>query len=83
MLNLEEKFTNIDRTTVMVDRKEVNIDYTDYKGVRSLRRILPVRLDYGKNQWHKENQYMIVALDLDRDEIRTFSIKDIHKWTES
>lgn len=65
-----------------MNKKEVNIDYTDYKGVRSLRRILPVRMVYGSSQWHKEGYY-IVAIDLDRDEIRTFSIQDIHSWKES
>jgi predicted DNA-binding transcriptional regulator YafY len=65
-----------------MNRKPVTIDYTNYKGERAIRKILPVRLDCGKNQWHKEDQYFIVAIDLEKDEIRTFSIKDIHKWTE-
>ena len=62
--------------------KVVTIDYTNYKGERAPRHIVPMRVDYGKNQWHPKACYMLTAMDVDKNEIRAFAIKDIHEWIE-
>jgi len=64
------------------NQRTVTIDYTNYRGERATRRIVPVRMDWGKNQYHTKPCWMITALDCDKDEIRTFAIKDIHSWVE-
>lgn len=66
----------------MKDR-HVTIDYTNHAGVRSLRRIMPdtYGLQFGSSEWHPEPQYLLTAHDFDRDDSRTFAVKDIHSWT--
>lgn len=59
----------------------VEIDYTNHEGKRSLRRINPWYIVYGANQWHKEEQWLLQARDVDKDATRTFAMKDIHSWT--
>lgn len=59
----------------------ITIDYTNWRGERSQRRILPHSLRYGTNQWHPTEQWLLAAHDLDRDEEREFAMVSIHSWT--
>lgn len=60
--------------------REVVIDYTNYRGERSLRRIRPTAWDWGSNEWHTDEQWLLVAWDLDKDASRTFALSGIHSW---
>lgn len=60
--------------------QEVLIDYTNHRGVRSVRGIRPLRVSFENNEWHPETQWLLEAVDLGRDEIRTFAMKNIHSW---
>ncbi len=60
--------------------KVVIIDYTNYRGERSERRILPSSMAHTSNQWHREPQWLLTAMDLAKGELRTFAMKDIHSW---
>ena len=81
---IEAKLMERGRKTLASYREgEVTIDYTNWQGVRGLRRILPKSLDWGKNQWHPEDQWLLVATDLEKSEPRTFAVKDIHSWNGS
>ena len=62
--------------------KEVYIDYTNYRGERSVRRILPERLYFGRTEYHPEDQWLLDAHDLGKDVSRTYAMKDIHKWSD-
>lgn len=59
----------------------VKIDYTNWQGKRSVRRIFPMVLRFTKTEWHPEEQWMLLARDLDKDELRDFAMKDIHSWS--
>lgn len=58
----------------------VIIDYTNWKGVRMNRKISPIRIFWGQNTYHPEEQYLLEAYDLDKLEIRYFAMKDVHSW---
>lgn len=60
---------------------KVIIDYTNWQGERSTRTILPIRMYWGSNEWHKEDQWLLEAHDLDKRAVRNFAFKDIHSWT--
>ena len=65
-------------------KQAVVIDYTNWKGSRRWRYILPKGLAYRSDQWHPQAQWMIEAVDLqDKDHKGTkfFPLADIHKWT--
>jgi hypothetical protein len=60
---------------------EVVIDYTNWKGVRRLRKILPMTISFGHNQYHPEEQWLLEAMDLeDNYAVKSFSLKDVHSW---
>jgi predicted DNA-binding transcriptional regulator YafY len=64
----------------MNPRKEVVIDYTNWRGERSKRRIRPHQIVFENNEWHPETQWLLEAADLEKGEMRTFALANIHSW---
>lgn len=58
------------------------IDYTNWRGVRSKRLILPLRLSEVQNEYHPIRCAAIVAFCLEKREVREFSISHIHSWLD-
>lgn len=59
----------------------VVIDYTNWKGVRGMRRILPIRWVFvHDNEYHPGNQWLLKAFDFERDDYRDFAMSGIHSW---
>jgi predicted DNA-binding transcriptional regulator YafY len=61
-------------------RKEVVIDYTNWRGERGLRRICPLRVVFENNEWHPNTQWLLEAIDVERGVERTFALANIHSW---
>ncbi|OIO49647.1 MAG: hypothetical protein CO042_02540 [Parcubacteria group bacterium CG_4_9_14_0_2_um_filter_41_8] len=64
-----------------MDNKEIKILYTNWKGETTIRRIIPKKIVFESNEWHKEEQWCLRAHDCDKDTERTFACKDIKQWT--
>lgn len=60
--------------------KTVKILYTNYRGEKGYREILPEKIWFGSTQWHKEEQWLLDALDVKKGELRNFAMKDIQEW---
>ena len=60
--------------------KAVKIVYTNYKGVTATRSIVPIELLFGHNEWHTQDQWLMIALDIEKNAERTFALKDISSW---
>ena len=58
----------------------VTIDYTNYRGERGIRRIVPQQIEFGSNEWHPEPQWLLKAWDCEKKAERLFSLGDIHRW---
>lgn len=65
----------------MESKKIVTIVYTNYKGITKHRRIIPKEILFGHNDWHKEDQWLMNAFDIQKNADRTFAIKDIKSWS--
>lgn len=63
-----------------MNNKEVKILYTNWKGETRIRRIIPINIEYKSTDWHKEEQWILNALDAEKNEKRGFAIKDIKSW---
>ncbi len=65
-----------------------SIDYTNWKGERRWRTIVPIRVEFTATKWHPQPQWMLEAADLEdvgpdgypRDKF--FAMKDIHGFAE-
>lgn len=62
------------------DPKIVKVNYTNYKGETSTRIIIPKVIYFGANEWHHEQQWIMVVFDVEKNALREFAIKDIHEW---
>ena len=57
--------------------KSIQFDYVNWKGKKSARNAEPVEIIYASNDYHPEKQWLLVAIDLDKGESRTFAMKDM------
>lgn len=60
----------------------VQIDYTNWRGERAVRVIKPLTMMFTSNEWHPEPQWMVYALDIEKDAARWFPMQNIHSWKE-
>jgi hypothetical protein len=51
--------------------------YKNYKGEVSTRRVIPERVYFGSNEFHKGDQWLMKAWDLDKDAEREFALADV------
>lgn len=65
----------------MAEEEAVYIDYTNYRGERAWRRIIPGAIRFDATDWHPGQQWLLDATDVERQAERTFAMKDIHAWT--
>lgn len=58
---------------------ELKFTYKNWKGEISERRIdaHSIKIYYGEVEWHQGEQWLMEAIDLKKEEFRTFAIKDI------
>lgn len=68
------------RKRIMETKETVTICYLNWKGSLGIRRILPKRIWWGKTEYHPEEQWLLDAIDLEKNLERTFAMKDIHFW---
>ena len=56
----------------------VLIDYTNWRGERAVREVVPISMKFGANEWHPQEQWMMLAHDIAKDESRWFAMSGIH-----
>lgn len=60
---------------------EVEIDYTNWRGERRIRRILPTgEIAFKDTPSHPEVQWLLEAVDPEDNKTKWFAMKDIHSW---
>jgi predicted DNA-binding transcriptional regulator YafY len=63
--------------------RSVKIDYTNWRGERSIREIVPSRIFHGTSDWHAMPQWLMSAWDVEKQAMRDFALKDIHQWFDN
>lgn len=61
----------------------LNFNYTNYRGERSERRVIPEKVWIGSTEWHPEPCLLMTAYDIDKAAHRDFKVSDIDpvSWT--
>ena len=62
-------------------KKQVSIVCANYKGETRERNIIPEKIIFASNKWHKVRQWLLIAYDVDKKSDRTFAMKDISKFS--
>ena len=65
-----------------IKARRVEIEYTNYRGERGRRVIVPTLLYFGSTPWHTEPQWLLSAYDVAKGAARTFAMRDIHDWVD-
>jgi hypothetical protein len=76
LLSYSKEFTGEN----LMNEQTVTIEYTNWRGEKGMRKILPEKIYFGSTEWHKEPQWLLRALDLEKNASRDFAIKDICSW---
>lgn len=63
-----------------VENKKVVIDYTNWKGERSVRTVTPRLFFWGSTNYHPDPQWLMTAIDEDKNAERTFALSGVHSW---
>lgn len=64
----------------MKKEQTVEILYTNWKGETRKRAILPISIEFKATEWHKEEQWILNAFDIEKGEDRSFAMADIKEW---
>ncbi len=57
------------------------LPYKNWRGEISTRKILPIRLEFGATEWHPEPQWLLIAIDVEKNVERSFALKDFNPPT--
>jgi hypothetical protein len=60
----------------------VEIDYTNWKGVRRIRTVRPIEMWWGMTRYHLAPQFFVKAIDLETNDRCDFAMQDIHSWKQ-
>jgi predicted DNA-binding transcriptional regulator YafY len=60
--------------------RAVTFAYTNHRGEKSRRRVVPSGIRFGSTQYHAAPQWLLEGFDLDRQAERTFAMQDVEDW---
>jgi len=69
-----------DLNTMAEPGARVVIDYTNHKGERREREIVPEEIEFRSTPYHPERQWVLQAWDVEKKARRTFPLRFIHSW---
>jgi predicted DNA-binding transcriptional regulator YafY len=58
----------------------LHIAYMNWKGVIRERIIVPIKMWYGKTDWHPVPQYLLEALDVEDGKVKDFAMAGFDHW---
>lgn len=57
--------------------RSIRFTYTNWRGITAVRTIRPISVWFGSTEWHPEPQWLMHGIDLGRDELRDFAMRDM------
>lgn len=60
--------------------RNVKIVYVNHRGETGVRSIIPLEIVFRATEYHPEEQWLLVAYDLDRKGQRQFAFNNIRAW---
>ncbi len=60
--------------------KAIPVRYKNWKGEVAVRNIIPLSVFYGSNDFHKDVQWLMKVWDMEKQDYRTYALKDILEW---
>jgi predicted DNA-binding transcriptional regulator YafY len=54
--------------------------YTNWQGETAERSVIPIKIWYGKTDFHPKEQWFLKAIDVEKNAQRDFALKDIKSF---
>ena len=58
----------------------LQFQYKNWLGKVSIRTVIPYEIWFGSTEFHKKEQYLLRAFDMDKKAERNFALKDVIKF---
>jgi len=58
----------------------LQFEYKNWLGKVSKRKVIPYEVWYGSTEFHKKEQYLLRAFDVDKNAERNFALKDVVRF---
>ncbi len=55
----------------------LNFTYTNHRGEMAVRHVRPLFMEFVATEWHPEAQWILRAIDMDKDVERLFAMRDM------
>jgi predicted DNA-binding transcriptional regulator YafY len=55
----------------------ITVRYKNYRGEIAVRTLVPVKLWWGSNEYHTQEQWLLTAWDIERNAYRDYALQDI------
>jgi hypothetical protein len=65
--------------TMIVPGKFIQFKYVNYKGVEATRVCKVYGFMFGSNEYHKEEQMLLIGMDLEKEATRSYAVKDMRE----
>ncbi len=61
-------------------KNPIKVEYTNYRGEKGIRTIIPLNFFFGSNEYHTQEQWLLRVWDCDRQAERIYAAKEITRW---
>lgn len=58
----------------------IKVEYTNYRGEKEVRTIIPMSFFFGSTEYHPQEQWLLRVWDCDRHAERIYALKEISRW---
>ena len=79
-VQFEEITSEQARSLYMRVTRAVEIVYTNWRRETAVRLVVPMKIWFGSTPYHPDEQWLMKALDVEKNEERDFAMKDIKVW---
>jgi hypothetical protein len=62
--------------------KAIKVTYTNWRGERAVRSIVPIEIYWGKTEYHPQEQWLLRVFDVERNAERIYAFKEIEQVVE-
>jgi hypothetical protein len=61
-------------------KNPIKVEYTNYRGEKGVRTIVPLSFFFGTTEYHPKEQWLIKLWDVDRQAERIYALQEITRW---
>lgn len=61
-------------------KNPIKVEYTNYRGEKGIRTIVPISFFFGSNEYHTQEQWLLKVWDCDRQAERIYALQEITRW---